>query len=108
VGRFIKFANVFCRSSVINFVFFYAVLSTLTTVIHSYLVSLSGALAVLNVVPCYALDGQWILLSLTHWLAAKYRTLRRVGGAIYRTVLVLGTLLVVANVTVGLWVLLAS
>ncbi|KAI8498651.1 Membrane-bound transcription factor site-2 protease [Branchiostoma belcheri] len=31
---------------------------------NRYLISLSGALAVLNVVPCHALDGQWILSAL--------------------------------------------
>lgn len=28
-----------------------------------YLISLSGALAIVNAVPCFALDGQWILNS---------------------------------------------
>ena len=69
--------------------------------------SLSGALAVVNVVPCYALDGQWILLAFTELAINRCVTVDscRLRGAIYRTVLVSGTLLLAANIVVGLWVL---
>ena len=70
--------------------------------------SLSGALAVLNVVPCYALDGQWIFLALTELLAVKRYCDSRLRVAVYRTVVTLGTLLLTANIVVGLYVLFTS
>ena len=69
-----------------------------------YLVSLSGALAILNVVPCYALDGQWILqgfieLSLHGTLGPAAR------ARLYAAVLLAGTALLGANIAIALWVL---
>jgi len=77
--------------------------------VNRYLVSLSGALAVLNVVPCYALDGQWILLAFSELSAIKWCVRdERIRVALYRTVLTSGTLLLAANILVGLWVLFIS
>lgn len=70
--------------------------------------SLSGALAILNVVPCYALDGQWILLALTELAVKPCVRDDRLRGALCRTVLASGTLLLAANIVVGLWVLFVS
>jgi len=81
---------------------------SLTLCLSSYLVSLSGALAVLNVVPCYALDGQWILCAFIELAIKPYITDQWLRGAVYRTILTAGTLLLAANIAVGLWTLFAS
>ncbi|XP_065890237.1 membrane-bound transcription factor site-2 protease-like [Dysidea avara] len=67
-----------------------------------YLVSLSGAFALLNVVPAYALDGQWVTIALVEaWLepcikSQKQRTL------FCNCVLFMGTFLLAANVIVSI------
>ncbi|XP_003218885.1 membrane-bound transcription factor site-2 protease isoform X1 [Anolis carolinensis] len=72
-----------------------------------YLISLSGALAVINAVPCFALDGQWILNS---FLEATLNTLivekqnRELVGFL---ILLAGSTLLAANVALGLWVVTA-
>ncbi|KAH0624736.1 hypothetical protein JD844_032488 [Phrynosoma platyrhinos] len=74
---------------------------------RQYLVSLSGALAVINAVPCFALDGQWILNS---FLEATLSTLilekqnRELVGFL---ILLAGSTLLAANVALGLWVVTA-
>ena len=67
-----------------------------------YIVSLSGAFALLNVVPAYALDGQWVTITLVEaWLepcvkSQKQRTL------FCNCVLFMGTFLLAANVLVSI------
>ncbi|XP_028824363.1 membrane-bound transcription factor site-2 protease isoform X2 [Denticeps clupeoides] len=72
-----------------------------------YLVSLSGALAVVNAVPCFALDGQWMLTSfldatLTSLLPERSR--RELLGFF---ILLAGSALLAANVALGLWMVTA-
>lgn len=83
-----------------------ASLPLLLSLFCTYLFSLSGALVILNVVPCYALDGQWILqslidLCLSGVLPCQHKRLR-----LFRSILVLGTLLLCTNVFLALWYLL--
>ncbi|KAM9319274.1 membrane-bound transcription factor site-2 protease [Gastrophryne carolinensis] len=72
-----------------------------------YLISLSGALAVINAVPCFALDGQWILNS---FLEATLRSVivekenRELLGFF---ILLGGSALLTANVVLGLWMVTA-
>ncbi|KAK2519679.1 hypothetical protein Q9233_011899 [Columba guinea] len=72
-----------------------------------YLISLSGALAVINAVPCFALDGQWILNS---FLEATLNSLivekqnRELVGFL---ILLAGSALLAANVALGLWMVTA-
>nr|XP_034972336.1 membrane-bound transcription factor site-2 protease isoform X2 [Zootoca vivipara] len=72
-----------------------------------YLISLSGALAVINAVPCFALDGQWILNS---FLEATLSTLvveKQNRELIGFLILLSGSTLLAANVALGLWVVTA-
>lgn len=71
-----------------------------------YLISLSGALAVLNVVPCYALDGQWILLALVEIICRGHQRQNGVQSLIYSVILLLGTVLLGCNIITALWQLL--
>ncbi|CAH1227363.1 MBTPS2 [Branchiostoma lanceolatum] len=68
-----------------------------------YLISLSGALAVLNVVPCHALDGQWILSALVDLQLGKLLPNRRDRDAVAALVSLLGTVLLGANIALALW-----
>ncbi|XP_076026539.1 membrane-bound transcription factor site-2 protease [Genypterus blacodes] len=72
-----------------------------------YLVSLSGALAVVNSVPCFALDGQWMLnalLEATLVNVVKDRARRELIGFF---LLLAGSALLAANVALGLWMVTA-
>ncbi|KAG5268073.1 hypothetical protein AALO_G00207940 [Alosa alosa] len=72
-----------------------------------YLVSLSGALAVVNAVPCFALDGQWML---TSFLEASLGTLvpeRSRREMLGFCILLGGSALLAANVALGLWMVTA-
>jgi len=73
--------------------------------VFRYLISLSGALAILNVVPCYALDGQWILLSFIELTLERIVTNHGVRIHIYTVMLFCGTLLLSTNVVIALWML---
>ncbi len=75
---------------------------TLTFIVR-YLISLSGALALLNVVPCYALDGQWILLALTEILLRPVIASCKVRAAINMAVLLFGTCLLGTTILIALW-----
>ncbi|XP_028655271.1 membrane-bound transcription factor site-2 protease [Erpetoichthys calabaricus] len=72
-----------------------------------YVISLSGALAVINAVPCFALDGQWILSS---FLEATFSSLivekqnRELLGFF---ILLGGSILLASNVALGLWMVTA-
>ncbi|XP_010864568.2 membrane-bound transcription factor site-2 protease isoform X1 [Esox lucius] len=72
-----------------------------------YVISLSGALAVVNSVPCFALDGQWMLSALleaTLVTLVKDRQRRELIGFF---VLLGGSTLLAANVALGLWMVTA-
>ncbi|XP_056595031.1 membrane-bound transcription factor site-2 protease isoform X1 [Triplophysa dalaica] len=72
-----------------------------------YLVSLSGALAVVNAVPCFALDGQWILtafLDATLSSVIQERNNRELIGFFF---MLGGSALLAANVALGLWMVTA-
>jgi S2P endopeptidase len=85
-----------------------AVTVFLTVVNARYLVSLSGALAILNVVPCYALDGQWILLAFVELASRRCDVSRRTCSAVYSCLLLFGTLTLFANIVIGVWLLLVK
>ena len=62
-----------------------------------YAASFSGALAVLNVVPCFMLDGQHMIRVVVEIAFGAKRDL------VAFTFTVVGTILLVANVLVGIW-----
>ena len=72
---------------------------------YRYVISLSGALAILNVVPCYALDGQWILLAFIELSLRSTIPNPETRGLIYTVILLCGTMLLAANVANAMWVL---
>ncbi|XP_064618004.1 membrane-bound transcription factor site-2 protease-like [Liolophura sinensis] len=67
-----------------------------------YLISLSGALIILNVVPCYALDGQWICHAFIELSLRSTFPDREARGAIYTVVILFGTLLLLTNVFIAM------
>ncbi|XP_013407159.1 membrane-bound transcription factor site-2 protease isoform X2 [Lingula anatina] len=73
-----------------------------------YLISLSGALAILNVVPCYALDGQWILLAFIEYTLRSTIPDSDIRGLIYSVIILFGTLLLTANIVIAMWTLFAT
>lgn len=70
-----------------------------------YLVSLSGALALLNMVPCYSLDGQWALFALVDHTLTSFIPNEDQRNMLCNIILTLGTLLLAANITLALWTL---
>ena len=69
--------------------------------------SLSGALALLNAMPCYALDGQWILqAAIDHLLPTAVHSPSD-RGVIYSLVLIFGTVILIANVVLAMYTLVA-
>lgn len=70
-----------------------------------YLVSLSGALALLNMVPCYSLDGQWALFALVDHTLSLYIPHEDQRNMLCNVILTLGTLLLAANIMLALWTL---
>lgn len=70
-----------------------------------YLISLSGALAILNVVPCYALDGQWILSAFIELTMKSLIKSPEMRTLLYSVIVSFGTLLLGANIVIALWVL---
>ncbi|XP_062377534.1 membrane-bound transcription factor site-2 protease isoform X2 [Sardina pilchardus] len=97
--------------SLTNFVprlsFLHLDLPVLLETFCKYLVSLSGALAVVNAVPCFALDGQWML---TSFLEASLGTLvpeRSRREMLGFCILLGGSALLAANVALGLWMVTA-
>ena len=68
-----------------------------------YVISLSGALALLNVVPCYALDGQFILLALIELSLTSIVPNTEHRGSIYMLIMMFGTILLSANIVVAMW-----
>ncbi|XP_063730150.1 LOW QUALITY PROTEIN: membrane-bound transcription factor site-2 protease [Eleginops maclovinus] len=72
-----------------------------------YVVSLSGALAVVNSVPCFALDGQWMLNALLEATLVTVVTDRHRRELIGFFLLLAGSALLAANVALGLWMVTA-
>lgn len=66
-----------------------------------YVASISGALAVLNIIPAYTLDGHWALTALLEYLMPEnaYRT------KIINIILLIGSSLLVCNVLSAIWIL---
>ena len=73
-----------------------------------YLISLSGALVILNVVPCYALDGQWICHAFIELTLRSSVPDREARGAIYSLIVLFGTILTILNVIIAMWTLFIS
>lgn len=67
----------------------------------NYIMSFSGALAVLNCVPCLLLDGQWILQGVIKLMTHPLPCLRRTRKPIYLILIFSGTLLLLLNVVLG-------
>ena len=69
--------------------------------ICTYMISISSALALLNMVPAYALDGQWTLAAILEMLMPEsiYRS------KIMHAVLIFGTFLLVLNILSAIWIL---
>lgn len=67
----------------------------------NYILSISSALALLNMVPAYALDGQWALAAILEmWMPeSPYRS------KIMHVVLIFGTALLVLNILTAIWIL---
>ncbi|XP_050792573.1 membrane-bound transcription factor site-2 protease isoform X1 [Gopherus flavomarginatus] len=72
-----------------------------------YLISLSGALAVINAVPCFALDGQWILNSFLEATLASLIVEKQNRELVGFLILLAGSALLAANVALGLWLVTA-
>ncbi|XP_065057719.1 membrane-bound transcription factor site-2 protease-like [Rhopilema esculentum] len=68
-----------------------------------YFASLSGALAILNMIPCYCLDGQWTLLAFMEYFLKRLVKSEVVRIAMYHVTLLLGTGLLLLNLVFGLW-----
>ena len=69
-----------------------------------YLVSFSSALALLNMVPAYYLDGQWTLTALVE-LCCEGHLQERTRRQICTVVLVTGSALLAVNIGLALWTL---
>ncbi|XP_020386760.1 membrane-bound transcription factor site-2 protease [Rhincodon typus] len=68
-----------------------------------YLLSLSGALAVINAVPCFALDGQWMLSSFLEATLSSLVVEKQNRELIAFFILLFGSALLASNVVLGLW-----
>lgn len=73
-----------------------------------YIMSFSGALALLNAIPCIALDGQWILQGLIKLLTQAFPCLRPSRKWLYLFLVLSGTFLLAINVVLGFWKLLGQ
>ncbi|XP_007908777.1 membrane-bound transcription factor site-2 protease [Callorhinchus milii] len=72
-----------------------------------YLLSLSGALAVINAVPCFALDGQWMLSSFLEITLGSLIVEKQNRELVGFFILLLGSALLASNVVLGLWMVTA-
>lgn len=68
-----------------------------------YFISLSSALAILNVVPCYALDGQHIAKALLELILPRIDPDNR--ELVFTLSVLLGTLLIAVNVLLAMYIL---
>nr|XP_039248616.1 membrane-bound transcription factor site-2 protease-like isoform X2 [Styela clava] len=66
-----------------------------------YMFSMSGALALLNIVPCYALDGQWAFRAFLNYFASDEKLSQVKKEMICQLVLLAGTSLLAANIFFG-------
>ena len=71
----------------------------------AYFVSLSSALALLNMVPAYFLDGQWTLSVLVELFFEQRIPDARKRNLICNCVLIFGTILLGLNICLGVWTL---
>ncbi|CAG5125872.1 unnamed protein product [Candidula unifasciata] len=70
-----------------------------------YIISLSGALVILNVVPCYALDGQYICHAFIELIFRPSIPDPEIRSLIYWLVIFFGTILLIVNVIFAMWTL---
>jgi S2P endopeptidase len=80
-------------------------LPNLLQTLCNYVTSLSSALALLNMVPAYFLDGQWALTVLVDLLLEKRVPDSNHRNVICNCILTGGTLLLVLNLCLALWTL---
>ena len=66
-----------------------------------YMISISSALALLNMLPAYALDGQWALSAFMEHLLPEHPKRNKIVNGI----LTGGTLLLIMNIALGIWIL---
>lgn len=70
--------------------------------LSKYLIGFSLALGLLNALPCFGLDGQFIVVTVVHtYLRARLPRGRRLS--LIRFLLCYGTLILVGNIAVGFW-----
>lgn len=67
-----------------------------------YIVSLSGAFALLNVVPAYALDGQWVTIAMVEGWLQGYIPSQKNRTLFCNCLLFVGTFLLVANIVLSI------
>ena len=67
----------------------------------TYIISISSALALLNILPAYALDGQWALGALLEFLLPEYPHREKIVSIVLPTC----TVLLVLNILMALWIL---
>ena len=67
-----------------------------------YLVSLSAAFAVLNVVPAYALDGQWVTIAMVEAWLQHYIPSQKNRTLFCNCLLFVGTFLLIANIVLSI------
>ena len=67
-----------------------------------YIVSLSGAFAVLNVVPAYALDGQWVTIAMVEAWLQHYIPSQKSRTLFCNCILFIGTFLLIANIILSI------
>lgn len=85
------------------YVFHFILHAFLDFTTHRYYASLSGALAILNLIPCYFLDGQWALLAFIEYFLPTLVKRQSVRATIYHVTLLLGSTLLLVNIFYGLW-----
>ena len=67
-----------------------------------YIVSLSGAFAILNVVPAYALDGQWVTIAMVEAWLQYYIPSQKSRTLFCNCILFIGTFLLIANIILSI------
>lgn len=68
-----------------------------------YVISFSGALAMLNVVPCIGLDGQWIMGAVIDLLFSNIIPNKNRRNILFWLLLYSGTILLVVNILLGVY-----
>ena len=80
-------------------------LPSLLQTFSMYVVSISSALALLNMVPAYFLDGQWALTALIELLFEDYLPSEKHRRKLCNGILISGSLLLGSNLALALWTL---